>query len=1091
MEATLTSAVVDPKSSEHPVAAQRTEDPSSGSGPCLDGTPNCTSEGDDAAFDQVLRKQITVAAGDVVPLSQDAAVVTDQEALEEAEGTEQSDGRSELPVLQPLSPTMSRAGNLNEQYEFLRRSLSHSRHRYSTRRTRVQPNRGSRGDDPAYQNRAGQDRRSSGATRMSKGYAVPSKGRDAHTVSHLKERTNPKLNSSIQFNTKVSTIAGERSPNASPDAELRGRREMLDRRYQSLNRSFHSSRGQRRKDMPPTLDPFNMSLTIHLDESVDLNSDSQPASNAPATAPKSKPSRFAIFQKSSRTIQQTRTNSEDDNVLQLNPAVTPSSASTGVSTVVQADTMHSGAGASLELISSDSPQTIHHTLRTGSPDQTQTTEGLHSMSLPQQQFPSDHSADEESNSRLQGHRPSTVREASIETSFEVSAESRVVSKEPEEEQSEEQDKPLNPNLINSPALQFILRKDLYSFLSSAGEAGEVFFANRALMELIQRIRSDSTLFEKYQHSRHLVGALNKLADVEADLPEGWEKKLNQQGKAFFIDHTHQVTTFIDPRLPRPNVALTHSTAAVAAPIVRRQYVVQAEELMRSHHTTVVPNPSASVTTPAVLQPSQTQEITYEDQVVAFFRLPTVYDMIPQKYKRGVRPQLREVVEDVRANGKPALERVQLSGNVIAYEIGLILSLFEEEISKLRPNPVNQTSSQASSAEGASNSASPLMKKKEAFSSKLQTFKLSLARLGYAQGSRLKFNIRRDHLLEDGYEHVMKADVHHLQRKRLNVAFKGEEGLDYGGPSREFFFLLSRLIFNPFYGLFEYSANDTYTVQISPTSLFISNNIDWFRFAGRIVALAIVQGFLLDVFFTRTMYKAFLGLPPSLKDLESVEPAFYNSLLWLEQNDPEPLDLTFTVEEQTFGQLATHELKPGGIDIPVTEQNKMEYVDLMVKWKMENGVTEQMNSFMKGFNELLPMALLTGFDAQELEFLTAGTLEIDVNDWRENTEYRNGYHPGHPVIEWFWKAVESFDNEERLRLLQFTTGTSSVPYEGFKALRGSNGPKKFTIDIFNDIKSLPRSHTCFNRIDLPPYSTYETLLEKLKTAINEGGTFSIE
>lgn len=83
-------------------------------------------------------------------------------------------------------------------------------------------------------------------------------------------------------------------------------------------------------------------------------------------------------------------------------------------------------------------------------------------------------------------------------------------------------------------------------------------------------------------------------------------------------------------------------------------------------------------------------------------------------------------------------------------------------------------------------------------------------------------------------------------------------LDYGGPSREFFFLLSREIFNPYYGLFEYSANDTYTVQISPTSVFIQNNLDWFRFAGRVIGLVIVQGFLLDVFFTRTVYKALLN-----------------------------------------------------------------------------------------------------------------------------------------------------------------------------------------------------------------------------------------
>ena len=51
-------------------------------------------------------------------------------------------------------------------------------------------------------------------------------------------------------------------------------------------------------------------------------------------------------------------------------------------------------------------------------------------------------------------------------------------------------------------------------------------------------------------------------------------------------------------------------------------------------------------------------------------------------------------------------------------------------------------------------------------------------------------------------------------------------LDYGGPSREFFFLLSRELFNPYYGLFEYSAIDSYTVQISPLSAFVENAHEW-------------------------------------------------------------------------------------------------------------------------------------------------------------------------------------------------------------------------------------------------------------------------
>ncbi len=103
-------------------------------------------------------------------------------------------------------------------------------------------------------------------------------------------------------------------------------------------------------------------------------------------------------------------------------------------------------------------------------------------------------------------------------------------------------------------------------------------------------------------------------------------------------------------------------------------------------------------------------------------------------------------------------------------------------------------------------------------------------------------------------------------------------------------------------------------------------------------------------------------------------------------------MSFSTQE-AFGQLQTHELKPGGTDIPVTEDNKDEYVDLMVKWRLDRGVAKQMEAFKKGFGEVLPVHLLTNFDPQELEFLTAGTLEIDVDDWKAHTEYRNG--------QWVW------------------------------------------------------------------------------------------
>lgn len=79
-------------------------------------------------------------------------------------------------------------------------------------------------------------------------------------------------------------------------------------------------------------------------------------------------------------------------------------------------------------------------------------------------------------------------------------------------------------------------------------------------------------------------------------------------------------------------------------------------------------------------------------------------------------------------------------------------------------------------------------------------------------------------------------------------------------------------------------------------------------------------------------------------------------------------------------------------------------------------------------------------------------------------------------------VRSWPPERKSRLLQFVTGTSRVPVNGFKDLQGSDGPRRFTIDKSGDPSQLPRSHTCFNRIELPPYEDLESLEKKLLFAI---------
>ncbi|XP_067827627.1 E3 ubiquitin-protein ligase NEDD4 isoform X1 [Heptranchias perlo] len=350
-------------------------------------------------------------------------------------------------------------------------------------------------------------------------------------------------------------------------------------------------------------------------------------------------------------------------------------------------------------------------------------------------------------------------------------------------------------------------------------------------------------------------------------------------------------------------------------------------------------------------------------------------------------------------------------------------------------------------------------------------------------NRFEMKLRRNTILEDSYRKIISVKRVEFLKARLWIEFDSEKGLDYGGVAREWFFLLSKEMFNPYYGLFEYSATDNYTLQINPNSgLCNEEHLSYFKFIGRVAGMAVYHGKLLDGFFIRPLYKMMLQKPITLQDMESVDSEYYNSLKWILENDPTDLDLRFIVDEELFGQTQQHELKPDGSEILVTNKNKKEYIHLVMQWRFVNRIQEQMNSFKEGFFELIPQDLIKIFDENELELLMCGLGDVDVNDWRDNTKYKNGYNANHPVIQWFWKTVLLMDSEKRIRFLQFVTGTSRVPMNGFAELYGSNGPQLFTIEQWGTPEKLPRAHTCFNRLDLPPYESFEELRERLHLAI---------
>ena len=378
-----------------------------------------------------------------------------------------------------------------------------------------------------------------------------------------------------------------------------------------------------------------------------------------------------------------------------------------------------------------------------------------------------------------------------------------------------------------------------------------------------------------------------------------------------------------------------------------------------------------------------------------------------------------------------------------------------------------------------------------FDIKRKYFRIKLRHLRQKSPQRgsLKLNVSRNHVFVDSFRQLQFKDTHELRRK-LSVSFNGEEGLDAGGVTREWFCEVAKEIFNPMYALFRPAGDLTF--QPNPQSQINPDHLQYFKFVGRVIGKAICDGHLMDAHFTRSFYKHILGLSVTTQDLEAIEPDYYKSLqqILTMPVDLLGLDLTFTADKDEFGKVTSIELVPGGENIEVTDENKHEYVRLLCHHRMTTSIRQQIDSFLEGFHELVPAELVSIFDAQELELLISGLPEIDLDDMRANCEY-NGYKSGDMTVQWFWNALKNFTKEEKALFLQFVTGTSKVPLDGFKALIGSDGPRKMNIHKVDDVSLLPAAHTCFNQLDLPEYTSEEIMKEKLLMAIKETSGFGFQ
>ncbi|EJF56635.1 HECT-domain-containing protein [Dichomitus squalens LYAD-421 SS1] len=353
----------------------------------------------------------------------------------------------------------------------------------------------------------------------------------------------------------------------------------------------------------------------------------------------------------------------------------------------------------------------------------------------------------------------------------------------------------------------------------------------------------------------------------------------------------------------------------------------------------------------------------------------------------------------------------------------------------------------------------------------------------------KIVIRRDHIAQDGFDRLADADL----RAPIAITFidqfgNEEAGIDGGGVFKEFLTSLTREVFDTDRGLWlATKKNELYPAPHSYATE--PHSLAWYRFIGRILGKALYEGILVDIAFAGFFLAKWLDKQSWLDDLASLDPELYQGLMQLKHytGDPEELSLNFTVAQEEFGVTKSIDLIPNGSNIPVTRENRLQYMYLVAHYKLTKQIKKQSTAFFEGLSEIIDPKWLRMFNQQELQILLGGVdSPIDVEDLRANTQYGGLYDDHHLTIQLFWEVVNELSHEDRRKLLRFATSCSRPPLLGFKELN----PHFAIRDATDDQTRLPTASTCVNLLKLPRYTDRRVLKEKLVQAINSNAGFDL-
>ncbi|KAF2369027.1 HECT domain [Trinorchestia longiramus] len=382
-------------------------------------------------------------------------------------------------------------------------------------------------------------------------------------------------------------------------------------------------------------------------------------------------------------------------------------------------------------------------------------------------------------------------------------------------------------------------------------------------------------------------------------------------------------------------------------------------------------------------------------------------------------------------------------------------------------------------------------------------------------------VYRSRLVEDGYRQLNTLSPNALKGV-IRVRFVNEQGLDEAGIDqdgvfKEFLEETLKRVLDPSLNLFCMSSENQ--LYPSPSSGLTDNHLELLEFTGKMLGKALYEGIVVDCPFAGFFLSQVIGeqqsaLYSSIDQLPSLDPELYKNLTYIKhyEGNVEDLGLTFSYDEERLGELVSHELRPAGKILPVTNDNRIVYIHLMAHFKMHTQIRAQTRAFVKGFRSIINPEWLAMFSIPELQRIISGdNADIDLKDLRKHTQYYGGFHDSHRVVCWLWDILEKDLSSKELSLfLKFVTSCSKPPLLGFAHLEppfsircvevgddedtgdtvGSVVRGFLAVGRRDPVHRLPTASTCFNLLKLPNYQKKATLRSKLKYAITSNTGFEL-